>query len=184
MSASDPPDAELLKKAVEGDAQAYGDLYERYLDPIYRYVYHRVGDELEAEDLTEMAFLKVWEALPQFDISRTPFSAWLYRVAHNLVVDHFRTRRVHEELPQELPWPGGQPEKAAMMGEQRRELLTAMSNLRSDYQEVLTLRFLSEMSHGETAKVIRRSVGAVRVLQHRALEALRQIMAQKEGWTP
>ncbi len=184
MSVSDPPDADLLKKAVEGDAQAYGDLYERYLDPIYRYVYFRVGNETEAEDLTEMVFLKVWEALPQYDASRAPFSAWLHRVAHNLVVDHFRTRRVHEELPQELPSPGAQPERAAVRAAEHDEVQTALSQLKPDYQEVLTLRFINQFSHRETAEVMERSVAAVRVLQHRALAALREVMTPPEGGTP
>jgi len=99
MPTGDPAasDAELIVRAVQGDADAFGDLYERYLDQIYRYVYYRVANSLEAEDLTETVFLKAWESLPgmRTNVKSMNFQAWLYRIAHNLVVDRYRMQVIN-----------------------------------------------------------------------------------------
>ncbi len=88
-----PTESELVALAVRRDAAAFGQLYELHLDSIYRYIYYRVGNAAEAEDLTEQVFLKAWEHIAAYDQRGLPFAAWLYRVAHNLVVDYRRTRR-------------------------------------------------------------------------------------------
>ena len=84
---------DLISRAQKGDAEAYGDLYEHYLDTIYRYIYYRVHNHQDAEDLTETVFLKAWQSLPNYRIGKTPFVAWIYRIAHNMVIDHHRTRK-------------------------------------------------------------------------------------------
>ena len=89
----DRTDQELLGRALDGDTEAFGDLYERYLDEIQRFVFYRVADRFEAEDLTEVVFIKAWEALPRFESSNVNLRAWLYRIAHNTIIDHYRTRR-------------------------------------------------------------------------------------------
>ena len=83
-------DSQLAARAIDGDAEAFGDLYERYQNAIYRYIYYRVGEQGEAEDLTETVFLKAWETMPRFRVDQASFKTWLYRVAHNLLVDHRR----------------------------------------------------------------------------------------------
>lgn len=168
----------LVRRAIEGDAEAFGDLYERYLMAIYRHIFFKIGDELQAEDLTEMVFLKVWEALPRFDIGRISFRSWLYVVAKNTVVDHYRTRKAHLPLEQAEPLPDTQAsvEQQVMSAERLRELQGAISQLAPDHREILVLRFVDGLSHEESAEIMQRSVGAVRVLQHRALKALHSLL--------
>lgn len=173
-------EAELVTLAIAGDAEAFGDLYERYLTPIFQYIYYRVSNHAEAEDLTEIVFLKAWEALPGYRLGKAPFQAWLYRIAHNIVIDHYRTRKEQVAID-EQPLAAGEaylPESQAIELEQSNRLLAAVAQLDEAYQEVLTLRFLNELSHAEVAEIMDRSEGAVRVLQHRALNALRDCLAE------
>jgi RNA polymerase sigma-70 factor (ECF subfamily) len=173
-----PAEEDLIARAVQGDADAFGDLYERYLALIYRYVFYRVNDVAEAEDLTEQVFLKAWEALDHYQLREVPFSAWLYRIAHNVVVDRHRTHK--ETLPLDgqlmLRDVASGPEDRLDWCETIESLAQALSQLSPIQQQVLTLRFISGLSHAETARVLERSEEAVRVLQHRALGALRELL--------
>jgi RNA polymerase sigma-70 factor (ECF subfamily) len=164
----------LICRAAKGDADAFGDLYEQYIGIIFGYIYYRVGDMGLAEDLTETVFLKVWESLSSFDEHRISFKGWLFRVAHNLLVDYYRTRKESEILDEDLdlPDPGLLPEEILINAEQQERIFQAMRKLKTEYQEILTLRFINGLSHEEAARVLNRSVGAVRVLQHRALQSL------------
>lgn len=168
----------LVARACRGDAQAFGDLYERYLDVIYRYVFYRVGEVAEAEDLTEVVFLKAWEALDKFEVRDVPFSAWLYRIAHNVLIDRHRTRRPDVSLDGVLPLrdQAAGPEDQFDALQDIETVSRALARLSPDYQHVLTLRFISGLSHAETGRVLQRSEEAVRVLQHRALTALRKLL--------
>jgi len=177
-------DEELLARAIQGDREAYGDLYERHLGTIYRYVYCRVGDVVVAEDLTEAVFLKVWRALPRFQVGRIPFRAWLCRVAHNAVVDHYRTRKEHESLQEkaDLPDPLPSPEQRLIAKERLDGVMRAFRRLRPEYQEILALRFASGLSHEQAAQMMGRSIGAVRALQCRALQALQErVLEERPG---
>jgi RNA polymerase sigma-70 factor (ECF subfamily) len=164
----------LLSRAIEGDPEAFGDLYERYMNQIYRYIYYRVGDQGLAEDFTETVFLKVWENLSSFDITRISFKGWLFRVAQNRLVDYYRTRKTQQSLDEvfDVPDPQLSPEELVIASEHEALVISALRQLKQEYQDVLTLRFINNLSHAETAKTLDRSVGAVRVLQHRALQAL------------
>jgi len=173
---------QLIKKAAAGDKNAFGDLYVAYLQPIYRYIYYRVGQKEEAEDLTELVFLKVWEALDGYEQRGIPFKAWLYRIAHNAVVDNYRTQK--DTVALESQWSledGGQGPEATAMANEREELLRqALLTLDPDYQEILVLRFVAGLSHADVAVAMGRSEGAVRALQYRALGALRDSYAQQQ----
>ena len=164
----------LIERAVAGDAEAFGDLYERYLDQIYRYIYYRVGDSGFAEDFTETVFMRVWENLSSFQTELISFKGWLFRVAHNLLVDYYRTRKKQQPLDEnfDLPDPAESPEELVITSEQETLVHVALRRLKKEYQDILALRFINELSHAEAAKALDRSVGAVRVLQHRALQAL------------
>ena len=174
-------DEALLSRAKRGDAEAFGDLYDRYLGPLYRYVYYRVGEVREAEDLTEAIFLKVWQRLPQYRKAKASFRTWLYRVAHNHLVDHYRTLKVEEPLPEEIKLASEviQPEDAVIAKQDSQELAHAIASLPPEFQEILSLRFISGMSHREAGKVLGKSEGAVRVLQFRAIKALREHFAAR-----
>lgn len=175
-----PSDERLIALSQQRDAAAFGVLYERYLEPIYRYLYHRVGNQEEAEDLTEELFLRAWEALPAYTVRGVPWLAWLYRIAHNLVIDHYRTRpNTGDELGAlELAAErADEPEQAVVRRQRDAQLARALAHLEPLQQEVLTLRFFMGYSHRETAELLGRSEGAVRVIQHRALQLLRRLIA-------
>jgi RNA polymerase sigma-70 factor (ECF subfamily) len=172
---SEPIDeAELVTRAVDGDPDAFGDLYELYLNQIYRYIYYRVGDSGFAEDFTETVFLRVWESLSGFQQGRISFKGWLFRVAHNLLVDYYRTRKPQVSLDEDfdLSDPAQSPEDYMITSEQELLVQMALKRLKKEYQNILTLRFINGLSHAEAAAALDRSIGAVRVLQHRALQAL------------
>jgi RNA polymerase sigma-70 factor, ECF subfamily len=177
----DTPEAELVIRAIQGNKEAFGDLYELYLDAIFRYIYYRVHNSADAEDLTETVFLKAWEALPAYRLSEVPFKAWLYRIAHNVIIDQYRVFKYEMPLESQLFLYDDDlgPEEKVSRQENHEHLLAAFVQLEPTYQEVLSLRFISGLSHAETGSVMARSEGAVRVLQHRALNALRTCLEKQ-----
>jgi RNA polymerase sigma-70 factor (ECF subfamily) len=171
-------DHELIKQAQRGDTHAFGDLYEVHAPVIYRYLFAHLENSMDAEDLTGEVFLKAWQSLPKYSERGVPFLAFLFRIAHNVLIDHYRqNRRVETKSPDDMDGykEVGREEPVDLIGSQmeHQQILSVLSKLRTDYQSVLTLRFISELSPEETAQVMNRSVGAIRVLQHRALDALR-----------
>lgn len=172
-------DHELIQKAQRGDTHAFGDLYESHAPVIFRYLFAHLDSRMDAEDLTGEVFLKAWQSLPKYTERGVPFLAFLFRIARNVLVDHYRqSNRLESKSPDELDGykEEGNSEPVELIGNQmeHQKILGVLTTLRPDYQSVLTLRFISELSPEETAQVMKRSVGAIRVLQHRALTALRQ----------
>ena len=174
---------ELIQRAIKHDAEAFGELYQLNLKQIYRYIFYRVDSPTEAEDLTEQTFLKAWEAIGRFREQGVPFSAWLFRMAHNLVIDHHRTS--HEALPLDdlIDADDGQPAPDDVVARRLdvQTLRNAIVRLTPEQQEVIILRFIQGMSHGEVAASMGKHEGAIRGLQHRALEALRELLANRIG---
>ena len=178
-SANNHHDRELVNRALDGDAEAFGDLYELYLDEIYRYIYYRVAEQAEAEDLTEIVFLKAWETLPEISEPMDDIRAWLYRVAHNLVIDRHRTRKQTVPLEETLAHSEHPtPEGVALNLDASRELALKIGQLKPILQQVLLCRFVSDMSHAETARTMGLREGHVRVLQYRALKEIRRLLAE------
>jgi RNA polymerase sigma-70 factor (ECF subfamily) len=173
-------DLQLLVAAQSGDADAYGQLYARHGEAIFRFIYAHVDDRLDAEDLTEDVFLRVWRTLPSYREQGVPFVAYLFRVARNAVTDHYRQIK-RTDVPLSLEddlLRDSRPEPADIVAGnfEREELRSLLGQLRDDYRTVLLLRFLGDLSPEETAGVMGKSAGAVRVLQHRALAALRGLI--------
>jgi RNA polymerase sigma-70 factor, ECF subfamily len=171
-------DKQLIRKAQQGDSNAFGDLYESHAPAIFRYLYIHLDSQMDAEDLTGEVFLKAWQSLPKYTERGVPFLAFLFRIARNVLVDHYRqNNRLESKDPEDMDGftAEGISEPVDIVGSQieHQHILRKLHRLRSDYQSVLTLRFISELSPEETAQVMNRSVGAIRVLQHRALAALR-----------
>ena len=178
MTAAAEPQGEqdvdvLVQRARDGDAEAFGSLYDRYQREILRYLTHRLRDQDLAEDLTQQVFLKAWQAVPRYQQRGVPFKAWLYRMAHNQMIDHFRARRPTTALE-------GIDVPEAPIAEQRlirQELLDhlqgALDRLTEDHRQVLVLRFLMEQSAAEIGVIMDRKEVTVRGLQFRALRALR-----------
>lgn len=174
MMAKGQNEEALLIQAGQGDREAFGDLYERYLHPIYRYIHYRVGTHEDAEDLTETVFLKAWQHIRTFDREQGAFKAWLFRIAHNVVIDHYRTQKRPLSLDNHPPMEDKQPTPETTIANKLRQerLRQALQRLSPLHQHVLTLRFINGMSAAEAGAVLDKSAGAVRVLQHRALKAL------------
>jgi RNA polymerase sigma factor (sigma-70 family) len=170
-------EARLVQQAKSGDADAFARLYDAYLPRVYRYVHFRVADDQTAEDLTAQVFLNAWEHLERFK-AEAPFLAWLYTIARNQVIDHYRTRRPSVSLEQVAALPSGRrpvdEEVQAHFDEQA--MREALQVLTEDQQQVLILRFIAELSTEEIAQMLHKRPGAVRALQMRGLQALEKSM--------
>lgn len=174
----------LVSRSQDGDQAAFASLYDIFIDHIYRYVYYRVG-AADVEDLVETVFLKVWEKINQY--TKKPnrnFSAWIFRIAHNLVVDYYRTagERQTEELGLNLPDHTREhnPIRVTQDVLDKDALRVALSKLKKQYRDVLVYKFINDLSNSEIAEIVRKTEGSVRILQFRALKALKKIL-QEQG---
>ena len=171
----------LLNRAREYDQRAIAEIYDRYSLRVYNYIYHRLGNAHLAEDLTATVFLRMLEAIRSSRAWQTSFSGWLYRIAHNLVVDYFRAGQ-QDEVPLE-EWPIPSREHPADIAERslaQQRLRSAVGQLTGEQNVVITLKFLEGMSNAEVAGVLGKSEGAVKSLQFRALASLRRMMGGEE----
>ena len=175
-------DEKLIAQAGRGDRQAFGILYERYLEAIYRYMFYRVALQEDAEDLTEQVFLKIWEKIPRLKSKERVrnFRAWLYRISHNLVVDYYREKAKDTSvaLEERLVANEANLDQVIVDQEDDERLAQAIRQLEPIYQEILTARFINQLSHVETAAIVGKSHGHVRVLQYRALRKLKIILSE------
>jgi RNA polymerase sigma-70 factor, ECF subfamily len=171
-------DARLVKRAKNGDSEAFGQLHDRYADLIFRFLQARLNNRMDAEDLFGEVFLRAWHSLPRYRQKGYPFSSYLFRIARNLVVDYYRKLSQHEEMVQHndslLQVVQNSPDEKIIRKQEYQELNKKLAAMREDYRDVLVLRFISGLSPDETAAVMGRSSGAIRVLQHRALKAFRE----------
>lgn len=175
----DNADAVLIQKAQQGYAEAFGELYERYSITIFRFVCMPITSRQDAEDLTEEIFFRAWHNLPKYDERGIPFAAYLFQVARNALIDHYRKNKnnftsIDEDL--NIGSMDPDPEDSVSRKLDFQELQRIMENLPEDYKNVLTFRFLSGLSPEETAQMMNRSEGAIRVLQFRALAALKRLL--------
>lgn len=178
---SDPVTGEtdLVRQAQAGDENAFARLYDAYLARIYRYVYFRVTDNQVAEDIASQVFLKAWENLYRYRIGSSPFIAWLYRIAHNTVIDHYRTRKSTiglEEVEPALASSGEDLDEKLDLQFEARDLRLALQQLTEEQQQVLILKFISGLSTPEIARQMGKRQDAIRALQMRALQALAKAM--------
>lgn len=171
-----PSEAELVQRAIQRDAAAFGELYSTYLNKVYRYIYYKVGNATEAEDLTEQVFLQAWEAIDRYRQQGAPFAAWLFRLAHNRVIDYHRTKKSHAPLDPSLEDSRPGPEEIVARRLDVQNLKQALKRLTEEQQQVILLRFVEGMSHAEVGAIIGKSEGAVRSIQYRALLALGEIL--------
>ncbi len=171
-------DESALIEQAKTDNDAFGILYERYVDRIYNYVYYRVGNVADAEDLTSRIFIRAYQHIGRYQDQGVPFSAWLYRIARNLVANWHRdqSRRVMISIDDIAQWRFSQdgPELKAASAEDRAALLAAIRRLPADRQEMLILKFVDRLPNAEIGRIMGRSEGAVKSLYHRTLIALRE----------
>jgi RNA polymerase sigma-70 factor (ECF subfamily) len=171
----------LVDRAQQGDRQALEELYLMHFDRIYSYLQMTVGNRHDAEDLTNQTFVKMLESIERFQWRKVPISAWLFRIAHNLAMDHFRSRRrwQPEEQP---PEPEGSEERSAedeaLHSIGRQSMLELIDGLSRDQQQVLTLKFVFNFSNAEAATILDKTEGAIKSLQHRALASLQRQLSK------
>ena len=167
----------LVERAQEGERDALEELYLLHFDRIYSYLHMSVGNRHDAEDLTTQTFLKMLEAIGRFRWQAAPFSAWLFRIAHNLAMDHFRARRrwqPEEEVPEPIGSEEPSAELEAMQSIGRQSMLELIDRLSHEQQQVLTLKFVFNFSNAEAATILGKTEGAIKSLQHRALVSLQK----------
>ena len=186
MVSSTPPQIDelpLVRRAILRDREAFGALYDRHVVRVYRHIYYIVGRPAEAEDLTAQAFLQAWEAIERYQIRGAPFVSWLLRIAHNLAVSYLRSRRESAELPETLVDVSrqGNPEQEVLRGADGERVREAILGLREEQRQVIILRFVDDLEYREVAEIVGKSVAAVRVIQHRALNSLRKQMSPDTG---
>lgn len=166
----------LVRRAKEKDTQAMAELYEKYFDQIYRYIAIKLGDKTEAEDLTQQVFLRVLHSIGKYEQRGLPFSSWLYRIAHNQIVDYLRksSKKKTSPLNEAITARGVSPVAITEQKMTLEQLAIASKDLTEAQREAFTLRLVSGLSIVETAAAMGKSKGAIKALQHSALMALRK----------
>ena len=180
----DNPENRYLFLAAQGDKQAFGMLYSQYLDEIYRFVFFKVESKQTAEDITEETFVKAWKNLPKIikkDGRIKNFRAWLYRIANNSVIDYYRKKKPVGELSDSRPNNMLLPEEVVIKQENSHQLTLSVKELEPDFQEIIILRMVNQLSHKEVASIMNISESHSRVLLYRALKKLKEILVKKEG---
>jgi RNA polymerase sigma-70 factor (ECF subfamily) len=176
MGGVTPDDSTLIALAKE-EPEVFGTLYERYVGNIYNYIYYRTGNHHDAEDLTARTFQRAMRHFPRYVDRGAPFSAWLYRIAHNVVANWHRDRSRQRVISlEDIPVPAVKREDPAAIAQekdQQEELLEAVRRLPADRQQLLVMKFVEQMSNIEIARVMGRTEGAIKSLYHRTLVALR-----------
>ncbi len=172
---------QLIAGACDGDRAAYSTLYGHYVAQIYRFVYLKTGSKAEAEDLTHDVFLSAWQNIGTYRHRGHPFSSWLYQIARNKVIDHYRTRKFTapiDEATLAIADLAAQTEHAADQSMELDRIQLAMRELSDEHQNILILRFVDDLTPGEIAETLGKTEGAVRLMQHRAIKNLRAILTQ------
>ncbi len=173
---------EIVERAKRGEAEAFGSLYDHYHPKIYRFVLLKTSHKETAEDLTHQAFLSAWQNIHGFSYRGFPFGSWLYQIAKNSVIDHYRSAKKTTPIESvaELLGSSVNHEEKADARLKIQSVYEALKQLSGDHQDIVIMRFVEELSPGEIAQALGKTEGAVRVMQHRALSALKNIL--KEKW--
>jgi RNA polymerase sigma-70 factor, ECF subfamily len=179
----EPAIADMVQRAGQRDQAAFADLYDLFLDAVYRYVYYRVGNRADAEDLSEQVFLQAWAAIDRFRWQGKPFLAWLYALAHNLVIDWRRRTRPtlsldHEENSLEPHHPTAERDLVQLLDADL--LSSALGQLTAEQRQVIMLKFIEGFDTAQVAQLMDRREGTIRALQLRALQSLRRVLERQD----
>lgn len=176
-----PADADLLNRVRAHDPAALAELYDRYAPRLYAYLYRRLGDQALAEDLVSEVFVRALEALRRDRFARTALQAWLYRLAHNRLIDYYRQNGLAAPLPLDESAPAGDDvPAAAAAATAQADVRAALLRLTAEQQQIITLRFGEGLSAPAVAAVLGKPETAIRSLQHRALAALRRLLPEDD----
>lgn len=179
-----PPDEleALINRAIEGQSAAFGRLYDLHVDRVYRHIYYRVGNHADAEDLTQQAFIRAWQAFGRYKKTGSPFIAWMITISHHLVVDFYRSRKNQVSIDNDAAdLPETDPVQIAEASYDQRQLRQAIAGLHGDQQQAVLMRFIEGFSNQEIAAVLGKNEGAIRVALHRGLANLRKILEKDKA---
>lgn len=175
----------LVEKVQKGDVNAFGEIYDLLLDKVYRFIFFKTGDKEDAEDLTELVFVKVWKSISSYKSKGTPFEAWVFRIARNTVIDHYRTKKpkitLNEEIRETVPEDKESPEDLLHSQMLKELIFEKIKLLPQNYREIIELKFIEDKENEEISIILEKSVDHVRVLQSRALKALKKIIYEKRN---
>jgi RNA polymerase sigma-70 factor (ECF subfamily) len=171
---------ELVARAIKGDGDAFGRLYDLHVDRIYRHICYRVDSNADAEDLTQQVFIKAWQAIGRYRKTASPFPAWLIRISQNLVIDYYRSRKsdVYDDFDNTAAKSDTNPEHMVENEFNREYIRKVINQLKGNQQQVILMRFIEDFSYPEIAAAMGKSEGSIRVIQHRGLVKLREILTK------
>jgi RNA polymerase sigma-70 factor (ECF subfamily) len=185
MTTNGTIDEDQLIQQAKTDPDAFGQLYELHVEKIYNYIYYRIGNREDAEDLTARVFYRALNHIPHYKNKGVPFAAWLYRIAHNLVANWYRDQKRRPTVALDsLNLQGNSrenPHRVAELTNEHEILLAAIQKLPPQRQELLTFKYVERMSNAEIGKMMGRSEGAIKSLYHRTLVALKELLAEHEN---
>jgi RNA polymerase sigma-70 factor (ECF subfamily) len=177
-----PDEAMLVRQAIAGDEHAFARLYDGYVERVYRFIFFRISDDTVTEDLVSQVFLKAWQSLDRYKIGNSPFIAWLYTIARNLVIDHYRSKK--DLLPLEeaagMPSDMQSPDDEAQLQFDLEAMRDALQVLSADQQQVLILKYIAGLPNPDIAKIMNKQEGTIRGLQMRGLQVLAKYMHREE----
>lgn len=170
----------LIEETQKGNTKAFGEVYDLYFPQIHKYIYYKVAKD-QVDDLVGTVFIKAWTNIKKYKKGSFPFSSWLYRIAHNAVVDHYRTHREFYELEEKIADDDRlSPQAFAEKQLNGERVHQALRKLNKNYQEVILLKFMNELSNEEVAEAMQTNEGNVRTLQFRALKKMREVLEEQE----
>lgn len=182
LKSKEPEIEKLVLQIQDGDQESFAKIYDIFIDPIYRYVYYRVKSNY-AEDIVETVFLKVWQGIHSYKKGKSSFIAWIFRIAHNTVIDHYRSTsdKDTEELDFSIPDTNRQhnPIKQTENVLDKNILRSALNTLKKNYRDVLIYKFINDLTNQEISEIMNKSEGSIRILQHRALKALEKELEER-----
>ena len=175
-------EARFVNQAKSGDPEAFARLYDAYVERVTRYIYFRVSEEIDTEDLVSQVVLKAWENLDRYKIGSSPFIAWLYTIARNLMIDHYRTKKDALPLEEAIAFPSEMemPDEEAQTRFDLQAMRDALQFLTSDQQQALILKYIAGLPNDSIAKIMNKQEGTIRGLQMRGLQTLAKYMKEKE----
>lgn len=169
-----------IAEAAKTNPHAFGELYDRYYGRVYRYIYHRLGNATEAEDVTAIVFMKALEGLPSYDCNGRGFAPWLFRITHNTVIDHYRRHRTQYPLEEAAHHSAPEdPVADVLSAERRQELHALMAHLSPEQRDVVLMRYAADLSFAEIAVALKKNEAAVRMLLHRGLRKMKAVLSDE-----
>lgn len=173
----------LVNRARKGEAEAFGLLYDHYMPQIFRFIYLKVSHREEAEDLTHQVFMKAWQNITNYEEQGFPFSSWLYQISRNQVIDYYRQKKpqLDIELVKENLFIDTLPDTDQKL--EFNKIIKTLNKLTQEQKDVIIMHFINDQSIKEIANILKKSEGAIRLLQHRALNRLKKITKEKNSTT-